>query len=103
MVMGKAKEHPAEQCGAIFYLHKCGDSHQKITKTIGCGHTTVGDMLKHYAETGSTNCISATVKHSPSCMHWGCFSQQGVGPIVPLHGSVTRSIHVQILHKYAMP
>src|SRR5262245_10958722 len=42
-------------------------------------------------------------KHSPSRMHWGCFSRQGVRPIVPLHGQVTGSTHVEILRKYAMP
>ena len=36
-------------------------------------------------------------------MHWGCFSQQGMGPIVPLHGLVTGNTHVQILSKYAIP
>src|SRR5437879_6776758 len=34
---------------------------------------------------------------------WGCISWQGVGPIVPLHGSVTGNTHVQILSRYAIP
>jgi len=51
----------------------------------------------------SLSCASATVKHSPSRMHWGCFSRKGVGPIVPLHGSVTGSTHVEVLRKRALP
>jgi len=35
------------------------------------------------------DCIAVTVKHSPSRMFWGCFSWRGLGPIVPLKGSVT--------------
>lgn len=36
-------------------------------------------------------------------MHWGCFSRDGVGPIVPLHGSVTGASHVETLRKYTIP
>src|SRR5437016_12665132 len=54
-------------------------------------------------EEWSPSCVSATVKHSSSHMHWGCFSWQGVRPIVPLHGSVTGNTHVQILSRYAIP
>jgi DDE superfamily endonuclease len=49
------------------------------------------------------SCVSATVKHSPSRMHWGCFSRQGVGPIVPLSGTATGASHVVILQKYVIP
>ena len=55
------------------------------------------------AEEWSLSCVSATVKHSPSRMHWGCFSRQGVGPIVPLQGSATGATHVEILRKYVVP
>ncbi|CAB4487994.1 unnamed protein product [Rhizophagus irregularis] len=41
------------------------------------------------------DCISVTVKHSPSKMFWGCFSWSGLGPIVPLNGSVTGQTHAQ--------
>lgn len=51
----------------------------------------------------SLSCVSATVKHSPSRMFWGCFSRKGMGPIVPLHGSATGATHVEILRKYALP
>jgi transposase len=54
-------------------------------------------------EEWSLSCVSATVKHSPSRMHWGCFSRQGVGPIVPLQGSATGATHVEILRKYVVP
>ena len=49
------------------------------------------------------SCIAATVKHSPSRMHWGCFSRQGLGPIVPLTGTATGASHVEILRKYVKP
>ena len=48
-------------------------------------------------------CVAATVKHSPSSMHWGCFSRQGVGPLVPLSGSVTGASHVETLRQFALP
>ena len=51
----------------------------------------------------SPSCLVPTVKHSPSRMHWGCFSRQGLGPLVPLEGSVTGVSHVETLRKYAMP
>lgn len=48
-------------------------------------------------------CLSATVKHSPSRMFWGCFSWEGLGPIIPLYGSVTGASHAEVLAKYAIP
>jgi len=51
----------------------------------------------------SPSCLVATVKHSPSRMCWGCFSRQGVGPLVPLEGSVTGVSHVETLRKHALP
>ena len=38
----------------------------------------------------------------PSRMHWGCFSWHGVGPIVPIEGSVTGASYTEILRKYAV-
>jgi len=49
------------------------------------------------------SCISATVRHSPSLMHWGCFSWHGKGPIVPLYRSVTGTAYVDTLRKHAVP
>ena len=49
------------------------------------------------------SCVSATVKHSPSCIYWGCFSRKGVGPIVLLSESATGNSHVTILRKYVVP
>jgi len=40
------------------------------------------------SEEWDLDCLVATVKHSPSRMHWGCFSWFGVGPLVPLYKSV---------------
>ena len=51
----------------------------------------------------STSCLSATVKHSPSIMHWGCFSWHGMGPIVPLRCSVTGAAYVDTLRRHAVP
>jgi transposase len=51
----------------------------------------------------ASSCVAATVKHSPSRMHWGCFSRQGLGPLVPLHGSVTGVSHVETLRHHAIP
>jgi transposase len=49
------------------------------------------------------SCVAATVKHSPSRMHWGCFSRKGLGPLVSLTESVTTSSHVETLRRYALP
>src|SRR6266498_4910272 len=54
-------------------------------------------------EKWNISCVSATVKHSPSRMFWGCFSRQGLGPIVPLFGTANGATHVIILHKHIMP
>jgi len=51
----------------------------------------------------ASSCVATTVKHSPSSMHWGCFSRQGVGPLVPLSGSVTGASHVETLRQFALP
>ena len=51
----------------------------------------------------SPSCLAATVKHSPSRMHWGCFSRQGLGPLVPLAGSVTGATHIKTLRNHALP
>lgn len=49
------------------------------------------------------SCLAATVKHSPSRMHWGCFSRQRLGPLVPLKGKVTGASHVETLRKHTIP
>lgn len=49
------------------------------------------------------SCVAASVKHSPSRMFWGCFSRQGLGPLVPLVGSVTGVSHVETLRHHAVP
>jgi hypothetical protein len=36
-------------------------------------------------------------------MHWGCFSRQGLGPLVPLLESVTGRSHVKTLRRHGMP
>ncbi|CAB4393667.1 unnamed protein product [Rhizophagus irregularis] len=40
-------------CGAIVYGHNCGHSSRTIAKQLGCGKTTVNDILKHLRETHS--------------------------------------------------
>ena len=49
------------------------------------------------------DCVAVTVKHSPSRMFWGCFSWNGLGPIVPIVGSVTGQTHVKIINEYVVP
>jgi len=36
-------------------------------------------------------------------MHWGCFSWQGLGPLVPLRGKMKGTSHVKTLRNYAIP
>ena len=48
-------------------------------------------------------CVSSTVKHSPSRMYWGCFSWYGTGPLIALNGSATGKSHVEILRRYVLP
>jgi transposase len=48
-------------------------------------------------------CLSATVKRSPGRMFWGCFSYQGLGPLVPHFGPVTGEVHAKLLRKHAFP
>ena len=49
------------------------------------------------------DCIAVTVKHSPSKMFWGCFSWNGLGPIVPLKGSVTGQTHAKVIQNHVVP
>jgi transposase len=100
-----SKELTKEQRGAIIYCRQRGDSYRTIATTVGCGVSTVFDTLKWMDKIGTTDSRphSATVKHSPSQMHWGCFSRQGVGPIVSLSGTATGTSHVAILQKYVIP
>jgi transposase len=49
------------------------------------------------------SCLTATVKHSPSRMFWGCFSWYGLGPIVPLRESITGERYARVLQKHAIP
>ncbi len=36
-------------------------------------------------------------------MFWGCFSWHGLGPIIPLKGSVTGQTHANVINKYVVP
>jgi transposase len=60
-------------------------------------------LWREPSEEWSTTCVSATVKHSPSRMFWGCFSAKGVGPIIPLVGSVTGDTYLKTMSKYVIP
>ncbi len=54
-------------------------------------------------EEWNVECLSSTVKHSPSRMYWGCFSWYGVGPLIPLQGSVTAAVYVETLQEFLLP
>jgi transposase len=62
-----------------------------------------GKVWREPGEELNPDCIAVTVKHSPSRMFWGCFSWHGLGPIVPLKGSVTGQSHVKIINDYVVP
>ena len=62
-----------------------------------------GRVWRRSNEEFHEDCIASTVKHSPSRMFWGCFSWIGLGPIVPLIGSVTGVIYHDILATHAVP
>jgi transposase len=49
------------------------------------------------------SCLSATVKHSPGRMFWGCFSYKGLGPLVAVNGTVNGEVHAKTLRRYAFP
>ncbi|CAB5394308.1 unnamed protein product [Rhizophagus irregularis] len=62
-----------------------------------------GKVWREPGEELDPDCIAATVKHSPSKMFWGCFSWHGLGPIVPLKGSVTGQTHAKVINDYVVP
>jgi len=62
-----------------------------------------GKVWREPGEELNPDCIAVTVKHSPSRMFWGCFSWHGLGPIVPLKGSVTGQTHAKVINKYVVP
>jgi len=62
-----------------------------------------GKVWREPGEELNPDCIASTVKHSPSKMFWGCFSWNGLGPIVPLKGSVTGETHAETIRKYVVP
>ncbi|CAB4460805.1 unnamed protein product [Rhizophagus irregularis] len=62
-----------------------------------------GKVWREPGERLNPDCVAVTVKHSPSRMFWGCFSWRGLGPIVPLKGSVTGKTHAKIIQDYVIP
>ena len=50
-----SKELTKEQRGAIIYCHQRGDSYRTIATTVGCGVSTVFDILKQIDKTGTTD------------------------------------------------
>jgi len=62
-----------------------------------------GKVWREPGEELNPDCIAVTVKHSPSKMFWGCFSWNGLGPIVPLEGSVTGKTHAETIKKHVIP
>jgi transposase len=62
-----------------------------------------GKVWREPGEMLDSDCVAITVKHSPSKMFWGCFTWYGLGPIVPIEGSVTGQSHVKIINDYVVP
>jgi transposase len=62
-----------------------------------------GMVWREPGEELNPDCIAVTVKHSPSKMFWGCFTWNGLGPIVPIEGSVTGQSYAKIINKYVVP
>ena len=60
-------------------------------------------VWRELGEELNPDCVSATVKHSPSKMFWGCFSWNSLGPIVLLNGSVTGQSHVKVINDFVVP
>ncbi|CAB4474247.1 unnamed protein product [Rhizophagus irregularis] len=62
-----------------------------------------GRVWREPGEELNPDCVAVTVKHSPNKMFWGCFSWNGLGPIVPINGSVTEQTHAKIINDYIIP
>jgi transposase len=62
-----------------------------------------GMVWREPGEELNPNCIAVTVKHSPNKMFWGCFTWNGLGPIVPIEGSVTGITYAKIINDYVVP
>ena len=62
-----------------------------------------GKVWREPGEELNPDCVAVTVKHSPSKMFWGCFSWNGLEPIVPIVGSVTGQSHAKVIDKYVVP
>ena len=60
-------------------------------------------MWREPEEEFDTSCLSATVRHSPTRMFWGCFSWSGLGPLVPIRESMTGKKYAEVLQKHAIP
>ena len=62
-----------------------------------------GKVWREPGEELNPDCISVTVKYSPSKMFWGCFSWNELEPIVPLNSSVTGKTYAETIQKYVVP
>lgn len=47
--------------------------------------------------------VVPTVKHSKTCMVWGCFSSHGTGPLYRIHGKMRKEQYKQICIKHFVP
>lgn len=54
-------------------------------------------------EEWNVECVTSTVKHSPRRMYWDAFSWYGVGPLIPIHGSVTAASYTETLQRHLLP
>ncbi len=62
-----------------------------------------GKVQREPGEELNPDCISVTVKHSPSKMFQGYFSWNELEPIVPLNSSVTGKTYAETIQKYVVP
>ena len=50
------------------------------------------------------DCITSTVKFGGGgIMFWGCFTWWGVGPLIPINGTMDSDVYIDILAKYFIP
>ena len=61
-------------------------------------------MWRRVGEAYNKNCIKPTVKfNGGSVMFWGCFSWNGVGPLVTVDENMDSDVYVNVLANHLIP